>query len=118
MVVLIALQTAALISSTFLATPASARPAPSKPSANPAIPAGESTTFDGQTYINKGLVGFGVIPPSTLDSTGLTLGGLGSAAQFQKGSWKKNGDSYSGVLITQPDVRPSHRLTIPPRASG
>jgi hypothetical protein len=98
--------TFALLAPILLSTSASGRPA-GRPK-DGTIPAGTTTTFNGQTFVNKGLVGFGAVPPSTLDSTGLTLGGLGSAAQFVPGSWRRKGKSnlYSGTLITQPDVRP------------
>ena len=103
--ILIAFRTTlALLAPILLSTSASGRPA-GRPK-DGSIPSGMPTTFNGQTYINKGLVGFGAVPPSTLDSTGLTLGGLGSAAQFVPGSWRRKGKSnlYTGTLIAQPDV--------------
>lgn len=107
--ILIAFRTTiALLAPILLSSSASGRPA-GRPK-NDTIPEGTTTTFNGQAFVNKGLVGFGSVPPSTLDSTGLTLGGLGSAAQFVPGSWKRNGKAnlYTGKLIAQPDVRLPH----------
>lgn len=52
----------------------------------------------------QGLVGFGRIPSNFTESTGDTLGGIGSAITFKYGSWKEqtNG-SYTGTLVVQPD---------------
>ena len=58
-------------------------------------------SFNGVTYVNKGLVGFGAIDGSARDSFGETIGGIGSAIALQ--SFEKNGDSYTGVMIVQPD---------------
>ncbi|TFL03130.1 esterase-like activity of phytase-domain-containing protein [Pterulicium gracile] len=59
---------------------------------------------DGKTYVNKGLVGFGSIPSSLRESTGDTLGGIGSAIAIRPGSWAKNANgSYAGVLTVSPD---------------
>ncbi|KAF8915283.1 esterase-like activity of phytase-domain-containing protein [Mucidula mucida] len=61
-------------------------------------------TLDGQTYINKGIVGFGVIPSDFVESTGDTLGGIGSAVALKNGSWRKleNG-TFTGTFIAHPD---------------
>lgn len=87
------------------------------------IPAGDALTFNGQTCescfssfktthrliscgkdINKGLVAFGVLASDAKDSQGETIGGLGSAIEFEPGSWvKKSVNSYSGVLWVEPD---------------
>ncbi|KAK0554089.1 hypothetical protein OC845_000903 [Tilletia horrida] len=61
-----------------------------------------SVSFDGRTFVNKGLAGFGRISGDSKDSYGESLGGLGSAIALD--SWTKNADgTYSGVLIAQPD---------------
>ncbi|KAG8743757.1 hypothetical protein FRC10_011477 [Ceratobasidium sp. 414] len=63
-----------------------------------------SAKLGSQTFINKGLVGFGYVPASARDSYGETLGGLGSAIALERGSFKAgpNG-TFTGRLIAQPD---------------
>ena len=56
----------------------------------------------GQTFIDQGLVGAGMLPADTLDFLGDTLGSF-SSLQIQPGSWKRVGDHYEGVLWTLPD---------------
>lgn len=63
-----------------------------------------SVSLDGVTYVNKGLVAFGLIPSDAIDSLGDTLGGFGSAIAFKLGTWKPLGNgSYTGSLETHPD---------------
>jgi len=63
-----------------------------------------SVTLDGVTYVNKGIVGFGLIPSNFIDSLGDTMGGFGSAIAFKLGTWKPLGNgSYTGTLETHPD---------------
>ncbi|WVQ67983.1 uncharacterized protein L199_006189 [Kwoniella botswanensis] len=66
-------------------------------------PAYQTTvSFNGKTYINKGLVGFGAIEGDAVDSYGETIGSLGSAIHLQ--SFQRDADGfYAGVMITQPD---------------
>ncbi|KIO19897.1 hypothetical protein M407DRAFT_221933 [Tulasnella calospora MUT 4182] len=54
--------------------------------------------------VNKGLVAFGYIPANARDSTGDTLGGIGSAIALKAGSFAKakNG-TFKGTLVVQPD---------------
>ncbi|KAJ6538393.1 esterase-like activity of phytase-domain-containing protein [Mycena sp. CBHHK59/15] len=63
-----------------------------------------SVVLDGITYVNQGLVGFGLIPSNSTESTGDTMGGIGSAIAIKVGSWKalSNG-SFTGTLVVQPD---------------
>ncbi|CAD6887716.1 unnamed protein product [Tilletia controversa] len=62
-----------------------------------------SVTFDGRTFTNKGLVGFGRISGDAKDSYGESLGGFGSAIALE--SFTKNSDgTYSASLIVQPDL--------------
>ena len=68
--------------------------------ANPAYQT--SVSFQGNTYLDKGLVAFGAISPEQLDSTGLTLGGLGSAIAI-KSFHKKSDGTYNGEMWLQPD---------------
>ncbi|KAI0055433.1 hypothetical protein BV25DRAFT_174050 [Artomyces pyxidatus] len=61
-----------------------------------------STTLNGQTYINKGLVAFGLIPSNATESTGDTIGGIGSAIALKSFS-QIDSESFWGTLIVQPD---------------
>ncbi|KAF9070035.1 hypothetical protein BDP27DRAFT_1362955 [Rhodocollybia butyracea] len=63
-----------------------------------------SVSLDGVTYVNKGIVGFGLIPSNFVDSLGDTMGGFGSAIAFKLGTWKDLGNgSYTGTLEAHPD---------------
>ncbi|KZT22044.1 hypothetical protein NEOLEDRAFT_1244195 [Neolentinus lepideus HHB14362 ss-1] len=63
-----------------------------------------SVQVAGKTFVNKGLVAFGLIPSNFTDSTGNTLGGIGSAIQVKPGSFYPRGDgAYYGTFIVQPD---------------
>ncbi|KAJ3478425.1 hypothetical protein NLI96_g9767 [Meripilus lineatus] len=84
-----------------------------------------SVTLDGLTFVNKarrfyvpiylqvfrsspdnlqGLVAFGLIPSDFKESTGDTLGGIGSAIALKSGSFNQNPDgTYSGTIVAQPD---------------
>ncbi|KII85662.1 hypothetical protein PLICRDRAFT_178703 [Plicaturopsis crispa FD-325 SS-3] len=67
-----------------------------------------SVALGGKTYINQGLVGFGYIPSNTTDTTGDTIGGIGSAIAFKPGTWAKSwsargSNTYRGTLVVQPD---------------
>jgi len=63
-----------------------------------------SVKLNGVTFVNKGLVGFGLIPSDFIESTGDSLGGIGSAIAIKPGSFKKNTDgTYSGTIVAQPD---------------
>ncbi len=61
-----------------------------------------SVSLHGQTFIDQGLVGAGVLPAGTVDFLGDTLGSF-SSLQVAPGSWKRIGDHYEGVLWTLPD---------------
>ncbi len=61
------------------------------------------TTCNGQTYQYKELAGYGFVGPDGVDKFGDNLGGLGSSAALEAGSWKKQGNRYEGVLWTLPD---------------
>ncbi|KAI0777990.1 esterase-like activity of phytase-domain-containing protein [Irpex lacteus] len=64
----------------------------------------KSVTVGGRTFVNKGLVAFGLIPSNFRESTGDTLGGIGSGIAIKPDSFtaQSNG-SYTGTLIVQPD---------------
>ncbi|KAF7341254.1 Phytase-like domain-containing protein [Mycena venus] len=63
-----------------------------------------SVSLGGVTYVNQGLVGFGRIASNFTESTGDTLGGIGSAIAIKPGTWQalSNG-SFTGTLVVQPD---------------
>ncbi|MGJ4942684.1 esterase-like activity of phytase family protein [Bradyrhizobium sp. HKCCYLS1011] len=66
--------------------------------------ADSSVTFQGQTYVNKGLVGVARVPSNAIDQFGDTLGGFGSGMAMNLDSWHKNRDgSYGGTLYMLPD---------------
>ncbi|KAG9223789.1 hypothetical protein CCMSSC00406_0004870 [Pleurotus cornucopiae] len=63
-----------------------------------------SVKVRGQTFINKGVVGFGLIPSDFRESTGDTLGGIGSAMTLKLGTWAKTSSgTYTGTLVMHPD---------------
>ncbi len=62
----------------------------------------QSVSQNGETFINQGLVGAGMLPADTVDFLGDTLGSF-SSLQIAPGSWKRIGDHYEGVLWTLPD---------------
>jgi hypothetical protein len=80
-----------------------------------------SVQLEGVTYVNKvyyhrlfhfsplprcsqGLVGFGLIPSDFRESTGDTLGGIGSAIDIKHGTWSQGQDgTFSGTFVVQPD---------------
>ncbi|KAH8103411.1 esterase-like activity of phytase-domain-containing protein [Cristinia sonorae] len=63
-----------------------------------------SVNLNGVTFVNKGLVGFGLIPSNFIEDTGDSLGGIGSAVAIKPGSFKQNSNgTFSGTLVTQPD---------------
>ncbi|KAF7364280.1 Phytase-like domain-containing protein [Mycena sanguinolenta] len=72
--------------------------------AETAASAGVSVSLGGITYVNQGLVGFGRIPSNATESTGDTIGGIGSAIAIKPGTWRglENG-SFIGTLVVQPD---------------
>ncbi|TBU59301.1 esterase-like activity of phytase-domain-containing protein [Dichomitus squalens] len=58
----------------------------------------------GNTYINKGLVAFGLIPSNFTDSTGNTMGGFGSAIALKRGLFARQSDgTFTGTIVAQPD---------------
>ncbi|THH12399.1 hypothetical protein EW145_g61 [Phellinidium pouzarii] len=63
-----------------------------------------SVELNGQTFVNKGLVAFGLIPSNFIESTGDTLGGIGSAIAVKRNTFRKLQDgTFSGTLVVQPD---------------
>ncbi|OCH85049.1 hypothetical protein OBBRIDRAFT_740557 [Obba rivulosa] len=78
-----------------------------KPTADPTEPDPSfavSVQLAGQTFVNKGLAAFGLIPSNFTDSTGNTFGGVGSAIAIKPGSFAKTADgNFTGTLIVQPD---------------
>ena len=67
-------------------------------------PAQQSVSFEGHTFVNKGLVGVARVPSNAVDQFGETLGGFGSGMAMDLQSWHKNRDgSYGGTLYMLPD---------------
>jgi hypothetical protein len=62
----------------------------------------QSVVQNGQTFVNQGLVGTGVLPAGTVDFLSDTLGSF-SSLQIAPGTWKRMSDHYEGVLWTLPD---------------
>ena len=55
-------------------------------------------------FWTQGLVAFGLIPSNAKDSTGDTIGGIGSAIAIKPGTWSPQSDgSFKGSLIVHPD---------------
>jgi hypothetical protein len=68
-----------------------------------AAQADQSVTFQGQTFVNKGLVGVARVPSNGVDKFGDTVS-LGSGMAVLPGSWHKRGDgSYIGRFLMLPD---------------
>ena len=68
------------------------------------IASAQSVVFQGDTFINKGLVGVARVPSNAIDQFGETLGGFGSGMAMDLDSWHKNRDgSFGGTLFMLPD---------------
>jgi hypothetical protein len=65
-------------------------------------PLPRSVDLGGKTYVDHGLVAAGSLPAGTIDFLGDTLGSF-SSLMVEPGSWKREGDTYTGVLWTLPD---------------
>ncbi|KAI9441308.1 esterase-like activity of phytase-domain-containing protein [Lactarius indigo] len=61
-----------------------------------------SVILNGETYVNKGLVAFGLIPSDATEWNGDTIGGIGSAIALSSFSTGPSG-TYTGQLVVQPD---------------
>jgi len=65
--------------------------------------ADQSVSFQGQTFVNKGLVGVARVPSNGVDKFGDTVS-LGSGMAVLPGSWHKRGDgSFIGRFLMLPD---------------
>ena len=63
----------------------------------------KTVSFNGASYLNKGLVGVGTFTSSAIDGLGDTLGSF-SSFKVDTNTWRKNDDgSYAGSLYTLPD---------------
>jgi len=68
------------------------------------IASAQSVSFQGHTFVNKGLVGVARVPSNAVDQFGETLGGFGSGMAMDIDSWHKNRDgSFGGTLYMLPD---------------
>ncbi len=61
-----------------------------------------NTTFQGQVFVNSGLVGAGRLSANTIDFNGDTLGSFSGMA-LDLTTWRRNGAGYTGTLYTLPD---------------
>ena len=49
-------------------------------------------------------MGFGLIPSDFIESTGDTIGGIGSAIAIKRGTWTARSDgTFTGTLVVHPD---------------
>ncbi|MCX6889839.1 MAG: esterase-like activity of phytase family protein [Verrucomicrobia bacterium] len=63
----------------------------------------KTVSFNGASYLNKGLVGVGTYASGNIDGLGDTLGSF-SSFKVDATTWRKNADgSYAGSLYTLPD---------------
>jgi hypothetical protein len=68
------------------------------------VASAQSVSFEGNTFINKGLVGVARVPSNAMDEFGETLGGFGSGMAMDLKSWHRNRDgSFAGTLYMLPD---------------
>ena len=68
-----------------------------------AVGAVKTVSFNGASYLNKGLVGVGTFTSGAYDSLGDTLGSF-SSFKVDTNTWRKNANgSYAGSLYTLPD---------------
>jgi hypothetical protein len=65
-------------------------------------PLPRSVEVGGTTYVDQGLIAAGSLSAGTLDFLGDTLGSF-SSLSIEPGTWKRQGDTYTGVLWTLPD---------------
>ncbi|SEO46742.1 Esterase-like activity of phytase [Luteibacter sp. UNC138MFCol5.1] len=65
-------------------------------------PLPRSVEAGGTVYVDRGLVASGSLPAGTVDFLGDTLGSF-SSLSIEPGTWKREGDTYTGVLWTLPD---------------
>lgn len=62
----------------------------------------KSVTVGGSTFVDQGLVGVGRLASTTRDKYGETLGSM-SALTFDARSWRRQGDTYTGLMFALPD---------------
>lgn len=62
-----------------------------------------STTCNGKTYTYNQLAGFGYLPSDAVDKFNDTIGGIGSSVAFERLSWRRSGNSYTGTVWGLPD---------------
>lgn len=65
-------------------------------------PLPRTVQMGGRAYVDHGLVAAGSLPAGTVDFLGDTLGSF-SSLMIEPGTWKRDGDTYTGVLWTLPD---------------
>ena len=84
-------------------------------SASPLAKRDVSVPFQGKTFVNKGLVGFGRVSSELRDSFGESLGGLGSAIALESFSTDAAGKATFSLLM-QPDRGHNTQVTTDYRA--
>lgn len=64
-----------------------------------------TTTCNGRSYAYTELAGYGYVSGGARDKFGDTIGGIGSAAALERGSWSRSpdGGTYTGLLWAMPD---------------
>jgi hypothetical protein len=68
------------------------------------VASAQSVSFEGSTFVNKGLVGVARVPSDAVDQFGETLGGFGSSMAMDLATWHQKLDgSYAGTLYMLPD---------------
>jgi hypothetical protein len=68
------------------------------------VASAQSVKFEGNTFVNQGLVGVARVPSNARDQFGDTMGGIGSAMAMDLQRWRQGRDgSYSGTLYMLPD---------------
>lgn len=68
------------------------------------VASAQSVTFEGSTFVNKGLIGVARVPSDAVDQFGETLGGFGSSMAMDLSTWHRKFDgSYAGTLYMLPD---------------
>lgn len=68
----------------------------------PAQAAEKAVTVNGETFINKGLVGVGRMPATLRDKFGETFGS-GSGMTVDPSSWKRTESGFEGAFVLLPD---------------
>jgi hypothetical protein len=77
--------------------------APGKPSSTSSAPPVFETACAGKDYAYNELAGYGFLAGDARDKFGDTMAGIGSSIAIDKKSWKKRGNTWTGLLWALPD---------------